>query len=283
MADDDRAPPHALELYEALRAAPYDFDFFQAIRRIDAANKEKPRLGESPHLADDPVRLGQIPSLIFAPATMASFEPAADGRAARLSSYFFGIFGPSGALPIHLTEYARDRIRNSGDRTFARFVDIFHHRMLSLFYRAWAASQPAVSFDRPGNDRFAAYVASLFGLGLPSLRDRDAMPDLAKLHFAGRLANQTRNAEGLRAMIADYFKLPVEIEQFVGDRPRPARSARPPRSATASMFITTSSAFSSARSASPTISGSCPAASASGASCRSCATMSATSSPGTST
>jgi type VI secretion system protein ImpH len=148
---------------------------------------------------------------------MAAFEPAAEGRPARLSSYFFGVFGPSGALPIHLTEYARDRIRNSGDRTFARFVDIFHHRMMSLFYRAWAASQPTVSFDRPGDDRFAGYVASLFGLGMPSLRDRDAMPDLAKLHFAGRFANQTRNAEGLRAMIADYFKLPVEIEQFVGD------------------------------------------------------------------
>lgn len=217
MADDDRAPPHALEFYDALRAAPYAFDFFQALRRIDALNRDKPRLGEAARLADDPVRLGQTPSLIFAPSTLASFEPAAEGRPARLSSYFFGVFGPSGALPLHITEYARDRIRNSGDLTFSRFVDVFHHRMLSLFYRAWAASQPAVSFDRQRADRFAAYVGSLFGLGLPSLRDRDAMPDLAKLHFSGRLANQTRNAEGLRAIIGDYFKLPVEIEQFIGD------------------------------------------------------------------
>src|SRR5262249_49022050 len=34
------------------------------------------------------------------------------------------------------------------------------------------------------------------------------------LHFAGRFALQTRPAEGLRAIIADYFKLTVEIEQF---------------------------------------------------------------------
>ncbi|MBV8652883.1 MAG: type VI secretion system baseplate subunit TssG [Alphaproteobacteria bacterium] len=222
MADDDRAPSHALgpdalAFYEALRARPYAFDFFQALRRIDALNRERPRIGESARLADDPVRLGQTPSLIFAPSTMASFEPAEDGRPPRLQSYFFGIFGPSGALPLHLTEYARDRIRNSGDRTFARFVDIFHHRMLSLFYRAWAASQPAVNFDRKRADRFSAYVGTLFGLGLPSLRDRDAMPDLAKLHFSGHLTHQTRNAEGLRAIIADYFKLPVEIEQFIGD------------------------------------------------------------------
>jgi type VI secretion system protein ImpH len=217
MADDDRAPPHALELYEALRAAPYKFDFFQALRRIDAAHPTTPRIGESARLADDPVRLGQLPSVIFAPATLASFEPGASGRPPWLRGYFFGIFGPSGALPLHLTEYARDRIRNSGDPTFARFVDVFHHRMLSLFYRAWAASQPSVNFDRWRRDRFAAYVGSFFGLGMPSLRERDAMPDLAKLHFAGRLAHQPRNAEGLRAIIADFFKLPVEIEQFIGE------------------------------------------------------------------
>jgi type VI secretion system protein ImpH len=217
MADDDRAPPHALAFFEALQAKPYAFDFFQALRRIDALNQGRPRLGESARLADDAVRLAQVPELIFAPSTIASFEPGRDGKPPRLASYFFGIFGPAGALPLHLTEYARDRIRNAGDPTFARFVDVFHHRMLSLYYRAWAAAQPTVNFDRPGADRFGAYVGSLFGLGLPGLRDRDAMPDLAKLHFAGRLAHQTRNAEGLRAIIADYFKLPVEIEQFVGD------------------------------------------------------------------
>ena len=221
MADDDRAPPHALDpsieaqaLYEALHAAPHQFDFFQALRRIDAVNPERPRTGDALNLADDAVRLGQIPSLIFAPSTLAEFAPAGDGYPARLSTYFFGLFGPSGALPLHLTEYARERVRNAGDLSLVRFVDLFHHRMLSLFYRAWATSRATVGFDRPGADRFATYIASLFGVGMASLRDRDGMPDLAKLHFSGRFALQTRPAEGLRAIIADYFKLPVEIEQF---------------------------------------------------------------------
>ena len=181
MADDDRAPPHALgvssrvlELYDALRAAPYSFDFFQALRRIDAINSERPRLGEATRLADEPVRVGQLPSLIFAPSTLADFQPASEGRAARLSTYFFGLFGPSGALPLHLTEYARDRVRNADDLTFVRFVDLFHHRMLSLYYRAWAQAQPTVGFDRPSADRFSAFIASLFGLGMSTLRDRDA-------------------------------------------------------------------------------------------------------------
>lgn len=221
MADDDRAPPHALDappsaadLYAALQAAPYAFDFFQALRRIDAVNSDRPRMGEATRLIDDPVRLGQIPSLIFAPSTLADFQPASEGRAARLSTYFFGLFGPSGGLPLHLTEYARERVRNVGDMTLVRFIDLFHHRMLSLYYRAWATARPTVNFDRPASDRFSTYVASLFGLGMPSLRERDGWSDLSKLHFSGRLALQTRPAEGLRAVIADYFKLPVEIEQF---------------------------------------------------------------------
>jgi type VI secretion system protein ImpH len=201
-------------LYERLRAAPYEFDFFQALRHVDAVHPDRPRFGEAVRLTDDPVRLGQVPTLIFAPSTLAEFEPAQEQQPARLLSYFFGLFGPNGALPIHLTEYARERVRNAGDMTFVRFVDLFHHRMLTLYYRAWASARATVGFDRPASDRFATYVASLFGLGMASLRDRDGMPDLAKLHFSGRLALQTRPAEGLRAIIADYFKLPVEIEQF---------------------------------------------------------------------
>jgi type VI secretion system protein ImpH len=126
------------------------------------------------------------------------------------------LFGPQGPLPLHLTEYARDRSRNHGDHTFACFADIFHHRMLCLFYRAWADAQPTVSFDRPETDRFHVYIGAPFGLGMPSLWNRDAAPDLAKLHYAGRLVGQTRNPEGLQAILADFFNLPVTIENFVG-------------------------------------------------------------------
>jgi type VI secretion system protein ImpH len=223
MADDSGVPTHrlksprALKLYQSLATSPDQYDFHMALRHIDAANSEMPRLGESPHAAGDSIRIGQIPSVIFAPSTLASFNASDDGQPPRLSTYFFGMFGPSGALPLHLTEYARDRVRNAGDRSLVGFIDIFHHRMLSLYYRAWSQAHPTVAFDRPSENRFGVYVASLIGLGMKSLRDRDGMPDLAKLHFTGRLALQTRNAEGLTAIISDFFKLPVEIEQFMPD------------------------------------------------------------------
>ena len=49
------------------------------------------------------------------------------------------------------------------------------------------------------------------------MRDQDAMPDFAKLYFSGRLSSQTRNAEGLLAILRYYFSVPVTLQQFVGE------------------------------------------------------------------
>ena len=200
----------------ALAAAPHAFEFYQVMRLLEAMHSARPRFGHSVRPAEDLIRLAQEPSVTHTPASLAGYEPGEDDRPDRLLVHFFGLFGTDGPLPLHLTEYARDRQRNQHDPTFARFIDLFHHRALSLFYRAWADVRPTVSFDRPAQDRFATYVASLIGLGAASLRDRDAMPDLTKLHFAGHLAPQTRHAEGLGKIMSAFFDMPVHVETFVG-------------------------------------------------------------------
>lgn len=225
MADaaGDPADPVAAELLSAkaeallarLAAAPHAIGFYQAMRLLEAAQPDRPRLGRGARPSQDLVRLAQEPSVIFAPAALSAVERA-EGRPPRLLVRFFGLFGADGPLPLHLTEYARDRTRNFRDATFQRFADIFHHRALSLFWRGWADSRPTISFDRPAEDRFATYVGALIGLGLDSHRDRDAMPDLTKLHFAGLLANQTRHAEGLGNILSAFFDMPVRVDSFVG-------------------------------------------------------------------
>jgi len=216
MAGDTRTSTHTLEVERRIEREPWRYDFFRVLRQLEALHPDKPRIGTSLRLSDDPIRLGQEPSLAFAPSTLASFVGGRDGKAPRLSVFFFGMFGPNGPLPHHLTEHARSRLRNEDDPTFSRFLDVFHHRMLSLFYRAWANAQPTVSYDRPGEDRFGSYLGSICGLGTPGLRDRDHLPDLFKLYFAGRLAAQTRHPEGLQAMLSAFFQLPVKIQEFVG-------------------------------------------------------------------
>ena len=215
MADSDRASSHPVTLHEQLESEPYAFDFYQAVRRMDCQHPDKPRTGESVRLADDPVRFGQEPTLEFAPATLQSFERR-KSAVPRLVQRFFGMFGPHGAMPIHITEYVRERIRNHGDFTLRRFFDIFHHRMIALFYRAWARVRPTVSFDQPNSDRFGDYIGSLFGLGMRSLADRDAFPDLPKRHFAGLMSCQTHHAEGLLAILSGYFRLPVQLQEYIG-------------------------------------------------------------------
>lgn len=214
MASPHRPPRPALDPAAAVEAEPHRFGLFHLLRLIECAHPGAPRIGRpEARVADEPVRLGQEPSLSFAPSTLARMERS--GRRPRLRTYGFGLFGPNGPLPLHLTEHVLDRKRYHGDEAFARFADVFHHRLLSLFYRAWADSEPTVSHDRPDADPFATFVASLIGLGSPALRHRDALPDGFKLHVAGRLVGQARNPEGLRAMIAGFFGIPAEIREFV--------------------------------------------------------------------
>ncbi|KAB0486897.1 type VI secretion system protein ImpH [Pseudomonas reinekei] len=205
-----------LTLLARLEQQPAAFDFHAALRQIECAFGDLPRIGQAHRPADEALRFGQLPSLAFEPAMIAALQRGGDEQVPRLLVNLFGMLGANGSLPVHLTDYIRDRQRNFDDPTLARFCDIFHHRMISLFYRAWSSAQPAVSLDRPQDDRFADYVASLIGLGMPSLRGRDAVPDLAKLHHAGRLSPQSRNAEGLGAVLSDFFQVPVHVQTFVG-------------------------------------------------------------------
>lgn len=204
-------------LHDALRDRPEDFDFFDALRRLECAHDMLPRLSRSTRAADDPIRLGHTPTLAFPPRAIDRFEPGAGGRPPRLHGFVLGLFGPQAPLPLHLTEYTLERQRHANDGTLAAFADVFHHRMLSLLYRAWAESQPTVHMDRPADDRFAGYVGALIGIGTPHLTDRDALPDNYRRHFAGRLVHQARNAEGLRGFIQGLFGIAAEVEEFVGE------------------------------------------------------------------
>jgi type VI secretion system protein ImpH len=206
----------AARFLASLADAPYRHDFYQALRRLECLHPDKPRWGRALRPADEPVRLGQDPDLAFAPAPLASFDAGEHGTPPRLQVRLFGLLGPNGPLPTHITEYARERLRHDGDPTLSRFLDLFHHRFLSLFYRAWAQAQPHVNRDRPEDDQFATFVGAFLGVSPASFRDRDTLPDLAKFFHAGTLARQVRNAEGLASVLQHFFRVPVKLEEFVG-------------------------------------------------------------------
>jgi type VI secretion system protein ImpH len=203
-----------MSLLDDLSRSPEHYTLFGALRRIEQAHRDKPRLGESRKAADDPVRIAQRPHLYFAGADVASFG-SVEGGAPRVEQHGFGVFGPNGALPLHLTEVAYSREHQADDPAFADFVNAFQHRFASLFYRAWSGADPCTAFDRAAEDPFRLYMGALIGIGPAAARDRDAVLDYAKIARAGLFAPQNRSAEALEQILTEYFELPVEIIQFV--------------------------------------------------------------------
>lgn len=215
---DNKNRATASNLEESLQKEPWQYGFFQVMRLFECAYKESTRFGQAQRPGTEPpVRLGQEVSMTFETSTLSSFSLRKEGLKPLLKQRFLGLFGTNGPMPTHLTEYVRERIHFHRDHTLSGFADMFHHRMICLFYRAWANTQPTVSFDRPETDQFSTYIGTFTGLGLDAMRERDAMPDLAKSYYAGFLSCQSKHAEGLRALLADYFRLKVSIEQFVGE------------------------------------------------------------------
>ena len=213
MAGTDRHADRRLNLFDAVRQQPWAFDFYQVLRRIEGLHPDKPRLGEARKLADEPVRLGQAADLDFAPSNVTALHHTAAG-VPRIVVRFLGLWGPHGPMPLHLTEFARERQHSYNDPTLVCFADVFHHRMLLGFFRAWRQAQPTASRDRPAEDRFRTYVGATFGQGMPALRDRDAVPDDSKRHFAGTLSRVVRNSDGLAGVLSVYFGLPVKVDSF---------------------------------------------------------------------
>jgi type VI secretion system protein ImpH len=215
MASESRTSTPALSFLAEVSEKPYRYGFFQTVRRINCFYEDKPLTGRSFKPTDDPIRFTQEPYTSFAPATLGGLEIDGSSPYPRLSQRFLGLFGPNGPLPLHVTEYARDRSRHHKDHALAAFADMFHHRTVSLFYAAWAQSQPVVQFDRPSEDRFAMYVGSLLGLGLPSLRGIDSMHHVSKLGFAGHLGSLPRHVSGLVSIIKGYFNVPIQVREFI--------------------------------------------------------------------
>lgn len=199
------------DFWTQLKERPYDYDLFQVLRLLDAQDGAQWPLGKAPHPHQEPIRLGQQPSLSFAPTTLASAEVKKECTAHELMIYSFGLLGPNGPMPLHFTEYVRERYLHHQDSTFLDFLNLFHHRLILLFYRAWANSQPTVSLDREDNQAFNHYISSLIGMGSGETYSDDSIPRDAKCFMAGHFVRQHYDAEGLAKILSHYFQLPVQI------------------------------------------------------------------------
>lgn len=192
------------------------FDFVAAVRQLECAHPGKPRVGDAARVRDDVVRLSQHVSLGFQGKALHELERTAGAHEYRLYVNFLGLLGSNGPMPLHYTEYADQRTRHKSDPTFKEFIDLFNNRLLSLFYRATVQFDPAVSFDRPGNNPYADVLGALCGLLPEASANRDSIADSVKRHYPGWMANSAKSPDGIKAILSDYFDLPFDVREWVG-------------------------------------------------------------------
>lgn len=199
------------DLPDALRA-----EFFEAVRGIVAASgiAGGPAIGGDTRPEDEPVRFVAMRGMRHPDAELAGATRHTDGQV-EFEASFMGLTGPLGVMPDHYGELvvARDRAR---DEALGAFLDLFNHRALSLFYRAWAKYRLPVAFAETGgslDDPISGALAALAGLNGPA-------EDPRILAAAGLLARRVRTPDTLRRTLAALFALPVEVIEL---RPRRIR------------------------------------------------------------
>ena len=236
----------AQPLLQRVRAAPWRFGFIPLLRRLAARPGADRPIGRALRPRHESFRLGQSADMAFAPREIAEVVlPSDDDRqvVARttplpgnqpavplLRLFGLGLLGPNGPLPLHYTEWVHARSRQHQDGTLANFLDVFHHRYLTLLYRAWAQGQAAAGLDLPEQETFSAYVARLTGHDPDEIRDegRSVLSAHARLSASAHLSQEARHADGLVQTLAHFFRMPLRLEPFVlhwiaidpGDRSR---------------------------------------------------------------
>lgn len=205
--------PEHLNLMKALKEEPWAFDFFSAARRLEAAHQSE-GFGRSKRPIQDPVRFSQYADMAFSPRSVHSLQ-AVEGRdVPSLRLLFSGLFGPNGAMPYFMTEWIADRRKHHDDETLEAFSDIFHHRFFSLFYRAWADSDPAVALDKGDlNDVYATYLSAIGGV---TLTKGDDFLDHGRRYYMGQIGPSSARPESLARVLSDHTGVEIDISEFKG-------------------------------------------------------------------
>jgi type VI secretion system protein ImpH len=205
-------------LRNKLLEEPYRFEFFQAVRLLEKTKPDRKPVGGDALPGEEVVRFRSRLGLDFPASEIHEIKVAGDGATdgpdAEMFVNFMGMVGVSGVLPVAYTELAMERARYR-DATLWKFLDIFTHRAVSLFFRAWEKYRFPVQYER-GNDDFTQHLFDIVGLGTKGLRGRMDLPDESLLAYSGLIGQRPHSVTALENLLSDYFGVRVKVLQFFG-------------------------------------------------------------------
>lgn len=190
------------------------FEFFQAVALLQRGCSDERTIGRFSDPTDEAVHFRSNNSLSFPASSIQEIEWP-DAGPPQMTVNFMGLTGVQGVLPYCYTELLLERIK-AKDSTLRSFLDIFNHRLISFFHRAWEKYRFPATYSPEDVGFFTQHLLDLVGMGTVGLQDRQSVDDEALLHFTGLLANQARSASALEHILSAYFEVPVEVEQFIG-------------------------------------------------------------------
>jgi type VI secretion system protein ImpH len=205
-------------LNQVLFDEPYRFEFFQAIRLLERIYPDRVSVTESPAPGNEVVRFRGNPSLRFPPSEIHELKEVVDKdtgeKQVEMTVNFMGLVGISGVLPIHYSELIVGRRRYS-DTALLSFLDMFTHRVISLFFKAWEKYRFPVQYER-GEDEFTSYLLDWVGLGTKGLQGRMGLDEERLIPYGGLIQQKPHSSSALEQILSDYYGVPARVIQFFG-------------------------------------------------------------------
>lgn len=215
-------------LIDQARAEPHRFEFFQLVRLLRLHYSRAGRIDLASRPYADPLRFRSQLSLAFPPSEVSDLRFEREGRVSpaglplsEMQVTFMGLVGPSGVLPRPYTELLLERHVQYRDDAAHAFLDIFSHRMTTLFYEAWQKYRFHIEHERQGSSRFDGYLLNLVGLSPLAQQQKfeDGQSPLRRelfSYFSGLFSQKPRNALNLEVMLGFHFSLPIRVRPFTG-------------------------------------------------------------------
>ena len=192
----------------------YGFSFFKAVDLLESLFPDKKPLGQTMIPGEEAVRFSVKPGLTFPPSDISSLEHGDDEMPADMAVTFMGLIGPNGVLPHWYNEMAEERNRQK-DFSLTAFLDLFHHRLITLFYLAWKKHRFPENYLPGARDRLSRYMLSLSGLGTPGLSRMIGLPEESLAFYSGLLSRSIPSAVAIKAAVSYLSGVNVEVEQFI--------------------------------------------------------------------
>jgi type VI secretion system protein ImpH len=192
----------------------YKFSFFKAVSLLESLFPAKRPLGLTLAPDQEAVRFSVKPALVFPGSDISKLEQSDDGGPAKMEVTFMGLIGPAGVLPHWYTELVIERIWHK-DHSLAGFLNIFHHRLIALFYLAWKKYRFEASYLPDARDRLSRCFLSLAGLGTPGIIEKIGLPAESLAFYSGLLSRSIPSALAIASAVEYFAGTEVNIEQFI--------------------------------------------------------------------